>query len=455
MLKKTITFSFLLVLSFYLLLFISVPIILAQAAPSPAPAPAPAPTPAPTPAPSPAPAPSGASSTSSDIILKLQQPFGTLAQELNITSESIGVYIKAIYVFASTAIIVIAIVAVMAGGIQWLTSAGNPQKIGQAKDTILKALLGLFIAIFAVFILETVSPGTVTFNPINVEVITPNNCCEYLVPGESNKSYDYMEQKECSDKQGKIVDTSKCLGVANFNAEQLAAQSCHTCYNEACADRNLINISQPCPQGQHCCGSAAPKQASDCISGNMTPKNQCVCRNTNECKPNEWCWKYDLPGVPGICTPKKSSGQSCGDTQITLFTGALIYDVIVADNFQCISGICAEIQFRTIRGGTAVTARKACIPQRNQGVSGTWQNGKPTGGEYCNQSYQCKGGYCYADRYNGWEGMCLHDPVPPGLPCDERKLDGATIGDAALSNAPCAGDACASLKNVGSGNCPF
>src|SRR3989338_775832 len=42
-----------------------------------------------------------------------------------------------------------AFVMIVWGGVQWMTSAGNPQQTGDAKDRIQKALLGLFLVLIS------------------------------------------------------------------------------------------------------------------------------------------------------------------------------------------------------------------------------------------------------------------------------------------------------------------
>lgn len=57
--------------------------------------------------------------------------------------------------------IVIAIMGVT-GGIQYITAAGNPQKISAAKGRIGQALAALFLYIFGLSLLNWLVPGAVT-----------------------------------------------------------------------------------------------------------------------------------------------------------------------------------------------------------------------------------------------------------------------------------------------------
>jgi len=50
------------------------------------------------------------------------------------------------------------------GGFQWLTSAGSPAKISDAKDRIFSAFLGLLIILASFLILQVINPELTTLN---------------------------------------------------------------------------------------------------------------------------------------------------------------------------------------------------------------------------------------------------------------------------------------------------
>jgi len=53
-------------------------------------------------------------------------------------------------------------VMMIVGGVKWLTSAGNPNQISDAKDQIKNAILGLLLILAAFIILQTINPGFTT-----------------------------------------------------------------------------------------------------------------------------------------------------------------------------------------------------------------------------------------------------------------------------------------------------
>ena len=54
-----------------------------------------------------------------------------------------------------------AFVMLIWGGIEWMTSAGNPTKIGEAKERINSAFLGLIIILSSYLILQVINPDLI------------------------------------------------------------------------------------------------------------------------------------------------------------------------------------------------------------------------------------------------------------------------------------------------------
>ena len=62
-----------------------------------------------------------------------------------------------------------AFVMLVTGGVKYLTSAGNPSAIGDAKDQIKSALLGLLIILMSWLILQVINPDLTVLNPVEVK----------------------------------------------------------------------------------------------------------------------------------------------------------------------------------------------------------------------------------------------------------------------------------------------
>jgi len=54
---------------------------------------------------------------------------------------------------------------IVIGGVQWLFAAGNPTRIGKAKETIVAAVLGLLLAFVSVGMLRIINPDLVNCSP--------------------------------------------------------------------------------------------------------------------------------------------------------------------------------------------------------------------------------------------------------------------------------------------------
>lgn len=78
----------------------------------------------------------------------------------------IGQYIAAIYQYGVGLAVVLAVVVIMAAGFLYLVSAGSQEKVKVAKDYILSALTGLFLALFSYLILYTVNPRLVNLSSL-------------------------------------------------------------------------------------------------------------------------------------------------------------------------------------------------------------------------------------------------------------------------------------------------
>lgn len=72
-------------------------------------------------------------------------------------------YVKYIFNFLIWASGIIALVVLVIGGFQWFTSAGNLERIKEAKERIGAALLGLLILFGSYLILTTINPNLVIF----------------------------------------------------------------------------------------------------------------------------------------------------------------------------------------------------------------------------------------------------------------------------------------------------
>lgn len=250
--------------------------------------------------------------TANDLILQI--PIGE-RQSIAVSGSSFSEYVKAVLIFASSAIVVLSIVMIIVGGIQWVILSPTPERISQAKDTIFKSFVGMFIAIFAVFILQTVSPGTVELKPLEIQSANGLVCCK------TGTTLKWTAIGECAGEQ---VSVNKCIGKGGDKG-----------IDEECAS------SARCLQGLYCSAiwkTCQPKkgQNQDCVGEEINGRDNLVCIsgdcgiiiNPGKCsggqgtaKPGEPCSNSGMCDggfctSAGVCERYRDYGADCDGVAI-------------------------------------------------------------------------------------------------------------------------------------------
>lgn len=104
-------------------------------------------------------------------------------------TSSVGGWINSLYRYGLAIIGIIAAVAIVFAGVQYMTSMGNPEAIKKAKQGIVAGLSGLILLLLSHMILKTIDPRLV-----QVGIETP----EIDLPTSSNDR-DLVLGKNCSD----------------------------------------------------------------------------------------------------------------------------------------------------------------------------------------------------------------------------------------------------------------
>ncbi len=123
----------------------------------------------------------------------------------------LGQYLTAIYNYALKFGGIIAAIMLMAGGLLWLVSGGDPGKIGQAKNIISGSLIGLVILFTSVIILTEINPNLITFKPIKLGTVGEKNFpdAEYT-SGDVAMPESY--QQACVESKKKNLAPCQALG---------------------------------------------------------------------------------------------------------------------------------------------------------------------------------------------------------------------------------------------------
>lgn len=102
-------------------------------------------------------------------LIKFTQPdFCPNSQDTKICFNWIGQYVGALFNYLTLIMGIIAAITLMAGGVRWLTSAGNSQAVSDAKKWILNSILGLILTLCAYILLVVINPALVSFSPLRV-----------------------------------------------------------------------------------------------------------------------------------------------------------------------------------------------------------------------------------------------------------------------------------------------
>ena len=123
-------------------------------------------------------------------------------------STLLAKYIKGILNYGYGIGTVLAVVMVAIGGVIWLTSGGNPQKIGQAKSYIVSAVIGIILLMGSYLILSNINSDLVNLDGINVMVLTEKEygCCQ-VMEGEAYAEAFPALKEEC-EPLGKWVENA-------------------------------------------------------------------------------------------------------------------------------------------------------------------------------------------------------------------------------------------------------
>ena len=79
---------------------------------------------------------------------------GAFGKLCNLNANNLGGIIGALVTFVLIIAVLIALAYLIWGGIRWITSGGDKQKVTEARQHIIAAIIGLVIAFLAFFILS-------------------------------------------------------------------------------------------------------------------------------------------------------------------------------------------------------------------------------------------------------------------------------------------------------------
>jgi len=274
--------------------------------------------------------------------------------------RDLGSYIALLYNYLIGALVIFAIVMIMYGGFRWITAAGDAGKIGEAKRTIVGAVVGLLLGLFSYTILNVVNPALLRLEMPRVKRIRP--------------IFFEIEKMRCEDYETKaLCETNPNKFSITIDEEGKETGGCVW---------TMIGFGERCV-------------SSDFSKGDGYPGNLCL--SGNKCNEG-WCIEYSDPIKRYLLNPLATEGKSID--QLTKWCTNRTLDMPCKYSTDCKKGLkCDENLY-------------ACVP-----ISG----GRPIGAT-CSKDGECASGFCYYDQCKTGKGstICEDDKVcntPQGYKC--------------------------------------
>lgn len=239
-------------------------------------------------------------------------------------------YIKVIFQYLVGLAAIISAAVVLFGGFIWLTSFGSPEKVKQAKDYIVGAFVGLFLALFSYLILFTINPDLVNLKPITIRVVSP-----LLAKVGAQK---LGAPKPAAN--GAVPSTSGQCSQPRSAGESLPAQITSYCYpnrNDYSSDDEFL-----CDLAMQCTCPAGRDSSKTCNPGGRSwhPCNTFDWNNTPYCNQTAsgQAPRSDLVAADPSCYPMGTQICIEGKTYSVGDTGGWIK----GDHFDLWNANCSE-----------------------------------------------------------------------------------------------------------------
>lgn len=168
--------------------------------------------------------------------------------DINKEGTTLPEIIKYIYLFSLGIIGLVAFVSIIIGAVQYITSAGNDSKMGEAKDRITSALLGILILLSSVLILRTINPDLTNLDfklpALTTPVVPPQPTMDYYC---YNCCLELINLHGCDDWDKQW----SCFKLQGLNEYATADKACEVTVNKSCGILNwkalFLTKTEPCP----------------------------------------------------------------------------------------------------------------------------------------------------------------------------------------------------------------
>jgi len=187
----------------------------------------------------------------------------------------IGDYLAGLYQFLIIVVAIFAAVTLIIGAVIWITSVGNPSRIGEAKSWIASSILGLILALSAYLILYTVNPELVILRPINMSSVGSSSGSSngYSDPGDSDSPitpFGKLTKVDCptQDYMDRFPVGKKTKAIALYYTKEKMVQTKYV-HPKIPAESRLRGLSDNNTSYFDC--SAFANYITECLGRNPIP----------------------------------------------------------------------------------------------------------------------------------------------------------------------------------------
>jgi len=218
-------------------------------------------------------------------------------------------YIGALYKYGVTFGSIVAVIALMIGGVMYMISGMNTTYLGKAKEMIRGAIFGLLLLLGSYMMLNAINPQLIEMPAVEIEVI---------------KTAKLLQNSFCSEvtKEGFIVDTAKAgnLGTASANWNTGSKATCGEEFAVKLTEAGRGGGQFTAGSGQTCvsdyCGTTPGKCVADLEKGGFS------------CK--------DVFMYGAVMIPNSVNFALCGNIEKAVVGGAGILSDMYVDNIKLV-----------------------------------------------------------------------------------------------------------------------
>ncbi len=270
-----------------------------------------------------------------------------------------------------------AFVMIVWGGVQWMTSQGNPTSTGDAKDKIQKALLGLLLVLSSFIILQIINPELTL---LRMSELTPVKESERCIASQIGMG---IAPYRCAPAMGMRVGSFECTGnlpIVNQGASKCPGEQCVKTTQSGTGTDNCL---QKCIDAggetaltggiPYCCNVPSPGGSCKTSSDEIFTFAQ-----TPLPSPLMWSVMRNIPGAYGC------DGDWCKKTwrQFTEDTARICNDDIT-DSSPINTSLCKNIESLWVHGEFVVVlyenenfaGERICLEGRKEQLGVTWKPG--------------------------------------------------------------------------------